>query len=150
MVVVIVESERENPGLRVDIDNADVMLDRLTIIDNDRAVSIVIGVISMIATVVVFAAVVPGFVFGIGDSVNESALQAQYEFNHDTSPNSGDRAVTIPYDGGEALSEESVGGFRVVVSGAATNKDCSLGENSDLPPLEVGDDFQTNRDAADV
>ena len=69
----------------------------LTIDDDDRAVSPVIGVILMVAITVILAAVIGTFVLGLGDQVQTTAPNAQIAFDSSSSD------VTVTHDGGDTL-----------------------------------------------
>jgi len=66
--------------------------------DDDRAVSPVIGVILMVAITVILAAVIGGFVLGLGGDL-QSAPQAQISISA-----AGNGAVDISHDGGDAMT----------------------------------------------
>ena len=68
----------------------------------DRAVSPVIGVILMVAITVILAAVIGAFVLGLGDSVSETAPNAQIDFDY------GDDNVTLTHDGGDSFDVANV------------------------------------------
>ena len=70
----------------------------------DRAVSPVIGVILMVASTVILAAVIGAFVLGLGDSVSETAPSAQIDFDYDTDPSE----VTLTHDGGDSFDVANV------------------------------------------
>jgi flagellin-like protein len=72
-----------------------------TILDDDRGVSPVIGVILMVAITVILAAVIGTFVLGLGDSLNQ-APQAQLE----ASGNGTD--VTLSHNGGDTLTVSDI------------------------------------------
>lgn len=55
-------------------------------VDDDRAVSPVIGVILMVAITVILAAVIGAFVLNLGQSVGQTAPQAQIAMNDHTDP----------------------------------------------------------------
>jgi len=67
--------------------------------DDKRAVSPVIGVILMVAITVILAAVIGGFVLGLGGDL-QSAPQAQISV--DAAANSG--TIEISHDGGDAIA----------------------------------------------
>jgi len=61
---------------------------------------------------VILAAVIGTFVLGLGDQVSESAPQAQFTFDYDsTTPDS----ITVTHDGGDAIDASDL---NVSVSGA--------------------------------
>jgi flagellin-like protein len=80
--------------------------------DND-AVSPVIGVILMVAITVILAAVIGTFVLGLGDQVSNTAPQASFTFdledNLDYDTNNGGTTddgdiLTITHDGGDSIT----------------------------------------------
>jgi flagellin-like protein len=74
------------------------------IVDDDSAVSPVIGVILMVAITVILAAVIASFVLGLGPS--ESAPQAQFDFevdNNGATPN-----VTISHQSGASIDNSTL------------------------------------------
>lgn len=74
------------------------------ILDNDDAVSPVIGVILMVAITVILAAVIATFVLGLGDQVSNTAPQATFGFDYD-----GDAGeLTITHDGGDTIEAQEL------------------------------------------
>jgi flagellin-like protein len=86
------------------------------ILDDDRGVSPVIGVILMVAITVILAAVIGTFVLGLGDSLNQ-APQAQLDAE---SPSSSE--VEINHNGGDSIP---VGELRVVLDGSSNTDTAS-------------------------
>jgi len=92
------------------------------LLDDDGAVSPVVGVILMVAIVVILAALVGSFVLGIGDSTTEPAPQASFEFEFDQNESYSlanfdvsdgvSTNYTLPLDGytGDLLTIEHVSG----------------------------------------
>jgi flagellin-like protein len=75
--------------------------------DDERAVSPVIGVILMVAITVILAAVIGTFVLGLGDQVQETAPNAQ--FNADLDGNATDDYggnLTFTHQGGDTVDAE--------------------------------------------
>ena len=70
------------------------------LLNDDDAVSPVIGVILMVAITVILAAVIATFVLGLGDSVSNNAPQATFEF----APN--DNTVTMT--GGDEITASDI------------------------------------------
>ena len=66
-------------------------------IDDEKAVSPVIGVILMVAITVILAAVIATFVLGLGDQLSETAPQASFDTNYNSS------ALEITHSGGESI-----------------------------------------------
>lgn len=83
-----------------------------SLMDEDRGVSPVIGVILMVAITVILAAVIGTFVLGLGDSLQQ-APQSQLDASSDA-----DNTVTISHNGGDALTVSDVS--------------VTIGSNSDL------------------
>lgn len=76
------------------------------IFNEDRAVSPVIGVILMVAITVILAAIIGTFVLGLGDSVQETAPNAQFttDYNGDAT----DREVTFTHQGGDSIDTNNL------------------------------------------
>jgi flagellin-like protein len=70
------------------------------LLQEDDAVSPVIGVILMVAITVILAAVIASFVLGLGDSQQQTPT-ASFDFEYESS-SSGD-TLTITHDGGDTL-----------------------------------------------
>ncbi|WP_277553129.1 type IV pilin N-terminal domain-containing protein [Halobaculum limi] len=66
---------------------------------DDRAVSPVIGVILMVAITVILAAVIGSFVLGLGNSVQQTAPNANFQFDYDSAANE----VTATHTGGDTI-----------------------------------------------
>ena len=65
---------------------------------DDRAVSPVIGVILMVAITVILAAVIGTFVLGLGDQLGDTAPQASFTIESNTTDN-----ITVTKTGGQAI-----------------------------------------------
>jgi flagellin-like protein len=72
-----------------------------TLLEDDDAVSPVIGVILMVAITVILAAVIGTFVLGLGDQVQETAPSAQFSFDYDSDTAGGE--LTMTHDGGDSI-----------------------------------------------
>ncbi len=72
-------------------------------LDDDAAVSPVIGVILMVAITVILAAVIGTFVLGLGENV-QSTPQAKFNFDY----NQTGSALTITHDGGDAIDSDNL------------------------------------------
>jgi len=83
-----------------------------TLVDENRGVSPVIGVILMVAITVILAAVIGTFVLGLGDSLQQ-APQAQLDAEATASD-----TLTISHNGGDSIA---VGDLRVVVAEAGAD-----------------------------
>lgn len=76
--------------------------------DDDRAVSPVIGVILMVAITVILAAVIGSFVLGLGNSVQETSPNANFQFDY-TQLGNGNYNVSATHTGGDTIpAEDSV------------------------------------------
>jgi len=141
------------------------------ILNDDRGVSPVIGVILMVAITVILAAVIGTFVLGLGDSLQQapqSTLNAE-DASADyiqTATNQSGNAFEISHDGGDAIP---LGDVRVVIdsaSGSGSEQfeqgswqsgglNVTLNNNSisnaDQPELAVGDSLLIkNEDDSDT
>ncbi|WP_255196502.1 type IV pilin [Halorarius litoreus] len=78
--------------------------------DEEDAVSPVIGVILMVAITVILAAVIGTFVLGLGENVQDSAPQANFQFEYSNFGDSDDfnDQVTITHTGGEDVELSTV------------------------------------------
>jgi len=84
-------------------------MDFRKLIDEERAVSPVIGVILMVAITVILAAVIGTFVLGLGDQLQSTTPQASFGF--DTSDTEGDgnaETVTATHESGDSLDASNV------------------------------------------
>ena len=103
---------------------------------DNRAVSPVIGVILMVAITVILAAVIGSFVLGLGNSVQQTAPNANFQFGFsddqavdpDGTPTSGDEftadIVDITHTGGESITVDRLtvrGGSSFDLTDSATN-----------------------------
>jgi len=82
-------------------------MDLKKLVDDDRAVSPVIGVILMVAITVILAAVIGTFVLGLGDQIQSTTPQASFGF--DTGTYTGENgteytSVTITHESGDTIS----------------------------------------------
>ncbi|WP_154018459.1 type IV pilin [Halolamina rubra] len=94
------------------------------VLDDDRGVSPVIGVILMVAITVILAAVIGTFVLGLGDSL-EQAPQAQLDAEYESTNNN----IVLNHNGGDTLA---MGDISISWGGGTTADDLA----SDL---SVGD-----------
>ncbi len=96
------------------------------ILNDDDAVSPVIGVILMVAITVILAAVIGTFVLGLGDQVSDTTPQASFTFDFDESVDGSDSSnsddttlaqsgssgttgvLTITHDGGDEIARSDV------------------------------------------
>jgi flagellin-like protein len=77
---------------------------------DEDAVSPVIGVILMVAITVILAAVIGTFVLGLGDQVQSSAPNAdfQFEYPNSTYDGSSGEVVEVTHNGGQDVSASNV------------------------------------------
>jgi len=87
------------------------------LIQDEDAVSPVIGVILMVAITVILAAVIGTFVLGLGDQVQSSAPNTNFQFEYDE----GATTVTITHNGGQDVEQStlSVEGAGISLSGSS-------------------------------
>ncbi|QLC33081.1 type IV pilin N-terminal domain-containing protein [Halarchaeum sp. CBA1220] len=86
------------------------------LLDNDRGVSPVIGVILMVAITVILAAVIGTFVLGLGSQVGNNAPQASFEWNqqsenileNSTDDGTTNKTVTVTHQSGAPIDVENV------------------------------------------
>lgn len=97
-----------------------------SLLDDERAVSPVIGVILMVAITVILAAVIGTFVLGLGDQVQQTTPQTQFGFDKGTetiddytnSSNEVDATtVTVTHESGDTISASNL---KVTVDGETT------------------------------
>ena len=72
----------------------------LTADDENRAVSPVIGVILMVAITVILAAVIGTFVLGLGDQVQQTSPNAQWNWEVDSANNE----LNVTHEGGDSVT----------------------------------------------
>ena len=90
---------------------------------DDSAVSPVIGVILMVAITVILAAVIGSFVLNLGGSLQQSAPQASFGFDYDTSD---DDIVTITHESGDSIEAAQL---NVTGVNESATKWTSVGDN---------------------
>ncbi len=129
-------------------------MDRDTFLADERAVPPVIGVILMVGIVVVMAAIVTSYVFGLGIFGFETVPQAQLTTDFTEggslptdgcSPGSGssDSVLNITHNGGDTMEAD---GLSIVVAGLPSQSwdDCSGADtevaNQDSAHVEVDSD----------
>jgi flagellin-like protein len=130
--------------------------------DND-AVSPVIGVILMVAITVILAAVIGTFVLGLGDQVSDSAPTASFTFEQSTTEfddGTNDPSLTrveVTHDGGDSISQSDlqilVNGDQAVNINEGDNKfyapfnessDVTAGSSFQVEGRYTGTDFSTD------
>jgi len=89
-------------------------MDIKQLLQDDDAVSPVIGVILMVAITVILAAVIASFVLGLGDQAGDAAPQASWSYSYDDSASfsssglGSDGLLTISHDGGDTVDMTQV------------------------------------------
>jgi len=114
------------------------MMPKGPISGDDRAVSPVIGVILMVAITVILAAVIGGFVLGLGDSL-QSAPQAQLDASYISASESasGNQGIALSHNGGDSIS---TGDLEIKFgSGSANAFDSEVDSSWSGSELQVGD-----------
>jgi len=91
---------------------------------SERAVSPVIGVILMVAITVILAAVIGTFVLGLGDQVQQTSPNAQWNWDEGTSGDS-EPDLTLTHEGGDSVEPARV---EVTNSNSNSDSDCSNGD----------------------
>jgi FlaG/FlaF family flagellin (archaellin) len=76
---------------------------------DNRGMSTVVGAILVVGITVVLAAIIGGFVFGIGDDLSNTQPQAQIEFTYDQTNDE----LVIVHDGGETINNENTGSLEL-------------------------------------
>ena len=100
------------------------------LLDDDDAVSPVIGVILMVAITVILAAVIATFVLGLGDQVSDTAPQASFNFDYEEESRLGDGTSDGLKDdifNGDEDSSDLDGNLTVRHAGGATIEAGNLG-----------------------
>jgi flagellin-like protein len=106
------------------------------LLNDDRAVSPVIGVILMVAITVILAAVIGTFVLGLGDQISQTTPSASFSFDYDRDADNGD-SLTIAHNGGDTLNANEV---NVTVTGATGMEGDSPFAWNDDSTLDGGDE----------
>jgi len=109
------------------------------IMDEERGVSPVIGVILMVAITVILAAVIGTFVLGLGDSLQQAP---QSTLNADSGSTD---SVNISHNGGDALTGSDVDvivdGDRVALSEVSdfSGGEFQVGDSVEIVPADLSD-----------
>jgi len=115
----------------IDDDNNSVSAD-------NRAVSPVIGVILMVAITVILAAVIGGFVLGLGGDL-QSAPQAQISISA-----AGNGAVDISHDGGDSIASADLvvsdGSNSINFDDQYTEDELAVGDSTTITGLTEAND----------
>ncbi|MFC6862449.1 type IV pilin N-terminal domain-containing protein [Halomicroarcula sp. GCM10025817] len=97
-------------------------MDIKRLINDDDAVSPVIGVILMVAITVILAAVIASFVLGLGDQAQQTTPQTSFSFDYEGGE---ERALTITHDGGDTISASEL-----YIRGSNMDNDTSNGDGN--------------------
>ena len=116
------------------------------LLNDDDAVSPVIGVILMVAITVILAAVIGTFVLGLGDQVQTTAPNGNFEFDWDNS--NGELAVT--HTGGDGIASDEIF-LRGDVQKESTAADASWSSHGASDTVRAGENMLVDtNDAADT
>jgi flagellin-like protein len=105
--------------------------------DDERAVSPVIGVILMVAITVILAAVIGTFVLGLGDQVQQTSPNAQWDWSGSADD------VDLTQEGGDTVSVD-----RIEVTGTAGGPYCDA--TSDWDGLNSESEITAGATCADL
>ena len=122
------------------------------LLDDDDAVSPVIGVILMVAITVILAAVIATFVLGLGEQVSQTSPNTSFSFdfeNDSAAAGSGvgggsDAVVTVTHSGGPNIAAEqlSIAGGQTAAwtdaGGFTSGDEVSAGDSIDVD-VDLGD-----------
>ncbi|GAA3861813.1 hypothetical protein GCM10022627_08490 [Haloarcula argentinensis] len=86
---------------------ADTTMELKRFFNDDDAVSPVIGVILMVAITVILAAVIATFVLGLGDQVSNTAPQASFSTDYDSTAGATGQ-VAVTHDGGDSIKASNL------------------------------------------
>ena len=101
--------------------------------DDSRAVSPVIGVILMVSITVILAAVIGTFVLGLGDQVQETSPNAQWDWDYSSS----EANLTVSHQSGDSIDSDRL---EITVSGGFEEDNAGDGlRHSDTVLLFDGD-----------
>ena len=108
------------------------------LLNDDDAVSPVIGVILMVAITVILAAVIASFVLGLGDQAANSSPSASFNFDYDSSVTSDN--LEVSHNGGDTIESDDIvfrgsnidedGDTWSTVANGGTNTDVSSGSTA--------------------
>jgi flagellin-like protein len=114
---------------------------------DEDAVSPVIGVILMVAITVILAAVIGTFVLGLGDQVQSSAPNANFQFEYNTPVSGASDGIVITHNGGQDVDASNV----IVRAGGTeiTGVDWQQG-GSATSTISTGSSFTVNTNSNSV
>ena len=98
---------------------------------DERAVSPVIGVILMVAITVILAAVIGTFVLGLGNNLQETSPNANFQLDYNESDTDGEYEVSAVHQGGATISSDNTGSLSLIAGDQRVN--ASDGDQDGLP-----------------
>jgi flagellin-like protein len=116
------------------------------LLNDDDAVSPVIGVILMVAITVILAAVIGTFVLGLGDQVQTTTPNASFNFEYNDAGSSTQDSVTITHNGGDTLDGTLVT-VQLVDDGGNTDVDDTWNNLASDNEISAGDSYSAKADA---
>ena len=119
----------------------------LTADDENRAVSPVIGVILMVAITVILAAVIGTFVLGLGDQVQQTSPNAQWDWEEDSANNN----LTITHEGGDPVEVTTLSTTGVIEANGTELRNAGVTEVKSgfgVDELSAGDSATLNTSSA--
>jgi flagellin-like protein len=126
------------------------LTDLLTADESERAVSPVIGVILMVAITVILAAVIGTFVLGLGDQVESTSPNAQWDWSYDD-PDSDNDALELTHESGDSVDAARLNISATGVLGADSNPgtaafsfDDKWSQFSSADPVNAGSSANVN------
>lgn len=93
-----------------------------SLLDEENAVSPVIGVILMVAITVILAAVIGTFVLGLGDNLQQTSPQVNFGFDYSAGNTD---EVRITHDGGDSIDTDK---DTLKVVGPSNSQEYTIGE----------------------
>jgi len=125
------------------------------LMQDDDAVSPVIGVILMVAITVILAAVIASFVLGLGDQAQQTTPQASFSFDYNNSASAatpGDFSTELGSDGGLTVTHDggdTIDGARVnLTDGSDTTNTFDAGPG--IGEISAGSSAQVGVDNSDT
>ena len=118
-------------------------MDIKQLFDDEQAVSPVIGVILMVAITVILAAVIGTFVLGLGDQVQSTTPNAQFQIDYDAGGDDfsdEDDAVEVSHSGGDPVERSQIS---ILVGGETAYDGSSGGLQSPFDDGAANDGFDT-------
>jgi flagellin-like protein len=110
--------------------------------ESERAVSPVIGVILMVAITVILAAVIGTFVLGLGDQVQQTSPNAQWNWDNPASDQ-----LDVTHEGGDTVEVNNIdfshsgGGQGINDAGSWSGGSTEISAGSTYPVVDGGGDI---------